>query len=118
MHQTQFSEKNPIRRIFPNLVTYLKLDWTSLPASLKCNTQKHLTRIKHKTAGNVDTHDPYLFLNNIHYCQPKGVLLGAWPCGTINMVGELHGAESKTQVYGQLHNFLSRNKEATQHLGI
>ena len=27
-----------------------------------------------------------------------GILLGAWPCGIAVMIGELFGAESKTQV--------------------
>ena len=52
--------------------------------------------------------------NNLH----SGVLLGAWPCGTIVMIGELFGAESKSQVFGQLHSFLADNKEATSELGI
>ena len=29
-----------------------------------------------------------------------GILAGVHPCGTIAMVGELFGAESKQQVYG------------------
>lgn len=45
-------------------------------------------------------------------------VLGAWLCGMISMVGELYGAESKTQVYGQLHTLLSRNSEAMKQLGI
>ena len=43
--------------------------------------------------------------------------MGAWPCGTIAMLGELFGAESKTQVYGQLHTLIARNVEATSQLG-
>ena len=43
-----------------------------------------------------------------------GVLLGAWPCGVIVMLGELFGAESKAQVYGLLHAFLQQNKDFTE----
>ena len=41
-----------------------------------------------------------------------GIVVGAWPCGTIVMLGELFGAESKAQVYGTIHE----NKDATQGL--
>ena len=44
-------------------------------------------------------------------------MLGAWPCGTIAMLGALYGAESKTQVYGQLHTLIARDNEATSQLG-
>ena len=45
-----------------------------------------------------------------------GIVVGAWPCGTIVMLGELFGAESKAQVYGTIHAFLHENKNATQGL--
>ena len=35
-----------------------------------------------------------------------GVLAGMWPCGIITLVRELFIAESKSQVYGHLHQFL------------
>ncbi len=28
--------------------------------------------------------------------------MGAWPCGTIVMLGKLYGSESMSQVYGQI----------------
>lgn len=43
--------------------------------------------------------------------------MGAWPCGTVTMVGELFSAESKTQVYGSLHTFLQENKDETKTIG-
>ena len=43
--------------------------------------------------------------------------MGAWPCGTVVMVGELYGAESKSQVYGTIHTFLQENQQATNELG-
>jgi hypothetical protein len=42
-----------------------------------------------------------------------GILAGMWPCGTITMLGELFGAESKGQVYGHLHSFLHDNHKLT-----
>ena len=45
-----------------------------------------------------------------------GIVVGAWPCGTIVMLGEVFGAESKAQVYGTIHA-LHQNKNATQGLG-
>jgi len=35
-----------------------------------------------------------------------GVLAMMWPCGVISSLSELYNAESKSQVYGQLHDFL------------
>ena len=46
-----------------------------------------------------------------------GIVVGAWLCGTITMIGELFGAESKTQIYGSLHTFLQENKEGTKVMG-
>lgn len=60
-----------------------------------CNTEKDRIRLNYRTAG---------------------ILVGAWPCGTINMVAELYGAESKPQVYGALHTFLQENKEEMANL--
>ena len=42
-----------------------------------------------------------------------GILAGAWPCGTIALVAELFGSESKSQVYGSLHTFVQENHAAT-----
>ena len=46
-----------------------------------------------------------------------GIAAGAWPCGTITMLGELFGAESKTQIYGFVHTFLQENERETSSLG-
>ena len=35
-----------------------------------------------------------------------GVLAGMWPCGIVVLLTELFSAESKTQVYAALHEFL------------
>ena len=45
-----------------------------------------------------------------------GILAGAWPCGTIALVAELFGSESKSQVYGSLHTFIQENHESTSDL--
>lgn len=42
-----------------------------------------------------------------------GILAGVWPCGTITMLGELFGAESKGQVYGHLNSYLFDNESLT-----
>ena len=34
------------------------------------------------------------------------------------MVGELFGAESKSQVYGNIHTVLQENEQATENLGM
>lgn len=58
----------------------------------------------------------------IKYCNFTGyiigILAGAWPCGTVTMITELFCAESKTQVYGTLHTFLSENKEETKNISM
>ena len=47
----------------------------------------------------------------------QGILVGAWPRGTIVLVLELYGAKSLTQVYGAIHTFLQENKSAANDLG-
>ena len=45
-----------------------------------------------------------------------GIVAGVWPCGTITMLAELYGAETKAQVYETLHTFLQQNKDSTNEL--
>ena len=45
-----------------------------------------------------------------------GVMLGAWPCGIIVLLGELFGAESRSQVYALLHTFLMKNSSSTKEI--
>ena len=45
-----------------------------------------------------------------------GILAAMWPCGIIVIVSELF-IESKSQVYGILHDFLHRNDQAMSNLG-
>ena len=48
----------------------------------------------------------------------KGILAGVRPCGIIALIGELFGAESKGQVYGLLHSYLTANECATSSLSM
>jgi hypothetical protein len=54
---------------------------------------------------------------NFHFVN-TGILAAAWPCGIIVYIGELHKAESKGQVYGQLHQFLNDNPAVASDLGM
>lgn len=45
-----------------------------------------------------------------------GILAAMWPCGVITFVQELFLAESKSQVYGHLHQYLQSNPETASHL--
>ena len=43
--------------------------------------------------------------------------MGAWPCGTIVLLNELFGTESKSQVYGSIHTLLAENEKNTGGIG-
>ena len=45
-----------------------------------------------------------------------GILAGMWPCGIIAFVRELFNAESKSQVYSHLHQYLQDNAVASTKL--
>lgn len=45
-----------------------------------------------------------------------GVLGGVWPCGIITLLDELYIAESKSQVYGSIHNLLWSNPSHTENI--
>jgi len=45
-----------------------------------------------------------------------GVLAMMWPCGVISSLSELYNAESKNQVYGQLHDFLRNLPDVASNL--
>ena len=42
------------------------------------------------------------------------ILAGIWPCGIITLLAELFIRESKSQVYGAVHDFIRCNPEATE----
>ena len=45
-----------------------------------------------------------------------GILAGIWPCGIVTLISELFLAESKSQVYGHLHEFLQTNPEVVSNI--
>ena len=45
-----------------------------------------------------------------------GILGGMWPCGIITLVREIFLAESKSQVYAHLHDFLQGAPETSSRL--
>ena len=47
-----------------------------------------------------------------------GLLAGLRSCGIIVLLAELFTAESKTQVYGCLHEFLRRSSKAISAIGM
>ena len=46
------------------------------------------------------------------------MLAGVWPCGIITLLRELFVAESKSQVYGHLHQFLQDYSETANCLSV
>lgn len=82
---------------------------------LKCNTEKDKHgRLNYRTAGTSLYHDTTLGIILFFV----GVLAGVWPCGTITMLGEIFGAESKAgQVYGHIHSYLFDNDMSTSTIG-
>ena len=46
-----------------------------------------------------------------------GILAGIQPCGIIVLFAELFNAESKSQVYAHLHEFLRKNAKFSNNLG-
>ena len=52
--------------------------------------------------------------NNYNRKYLTDIMLGAWPCGIIVLLGELFGAESNSQVYALLHTFLLKNDSSTK----
>ena len=57
-------------------------------------------------------------LSNFFFCFvcTLGILAGMWPCGIVTFIHELFIAESKSQVYDHLHNFLLKNEGAASSL--
>ena len=92
---------------------YSSFSETNQP-SLNCRTEKDRTiRLNHRTAG-ICTSLNTLRFNYIY--EHTGILAGMWPCGVITFIRELFVAESKSQVYGHVHQFLQDNHETALHL--
>lgn len=82
-------------------------------SKVTCNTEKdrHI-RLNLRTAGN----------NNYTYyglllCPSPGILAGLRPCGVIVFLNELFTSESKTQVYGCLHNYYHKYPITANNIG-
>ena len=54
----------------------------------------------------------------MHNYNNYNILAGAWPCGTIALVAEIFGSESKSQVHGSPHTFVQENHAATSDLAM
>lgn len=79
---------------------------------LNCRTEKDRgVRLNHRTAGINNTSTIVLIIIIF-----AGILAGMWPCGIITFIRELFIAESKSQVYGHIHQFLQNNSETASHL--
>ena len=60
--------------------------------------------------------NPARFISYVVLIYIIGVLAGMWPCGVITFIREMFNAESKSQVYGHLHQFLHHNPETASKL--
>ena len=86
-------------------------------AKPKCKTEKDRSvRLNARTAGIVHTILHTDIHVSIQICFYSGILAVMWPCGVIVHVSELFTAESKTQVYGQLHDLLWTHPRAAMKL--
>ena len=111
-----------INTAFTHTCSSFALPEDSTLPQLKCKTEKDTHgRLNYRTAGTVPMLDlqnrescPWHVLSPI--CHFTGILAGIHPCGVITLVGELFGAESKGQVYGLLHTYLSENESHTKSL--
>lgn len=84
---------------------------------LNCNTEKDKgVRLNARTTGKSLLQVNYKFSLSITFLSNEGVLAGLWPCGVIAMVSELFISESKSQVYGNLHDFLQASPETAKKL--
>ena len=62
---------------------------------------------------------PLFFYNSCYITSGvifSGILARIWPCGVITLLRELFLAESISQVYGHLHQFLQSEPSATFNL--
>lgn len=80
-----------------------------------CNTEKdrHISR-NQRTAGICHR---FLLYHKNYYNYSLGILAGLRPCGIIVLLCELYTAESKTQVYGCLHDYYTRHPTAAKNIG-
>lgn len=85
---------------------------TQSSVPLSCRTEKDRgVRLNHRTAGII------IIIYSVNIIVSfAGILAGMWPCGIITLIRELFIAESKSRVYGHIHQFLQNNSETASHL--
>lgn len=84
---------------------------------------KHLRCQTEKEKLNLETASRYIYTQsdnrNRTFCMHYlGILDGMRPCGIILFINELFISESLSQVYGILHEFLSRQENVLNNLGL
>ena len=95
------------------------VDTTS--SDILCNTEKDKSRTHHRTAGKEYALTKFLW--QLHFVilpsqfHQTGILAGIRPCGIIVLLAELFTAESKSQVYANLHQLLRKNPCISKNLG-
>ena len=55
---------------------------------------------------------------DFYFVSNVGILAGMRPCGVIVLLSELYVSESKSQVYGYLHNYYSLHPATAQSIGM
>ena len=82
-------------------------------AALSCNTEKDWhTRLNARTAGT------WIYYSDAtSHFMIIGILAGMRPCGLIILLSELFTSESKSQVYGCLHNYYSHHPTMAGKIG-
>lgn len=102
-------------------------------AIITCNTEKDKHRVKNQTAGMMDATTQNILCVCVYeyvftfwkvteqtyseqtYSCNVGILVC---CGTVALIVELFGTESKSQVHGTVHTFLPNNHESNSDLGM
>ena len=101
----------------------------STSLDIVCNTEKDRTRLHDRTAGEVTSKKNSTF-TSVEACNhkqyhillftlyPIGILAGVRPCGIIVLLAELFRAESKSQVYAILHEYLRKHPCVLKNIGM
>lgn len=107
--------------MFMYLVLCRIFESTLAVQDLLCRTEKDRTRLHDHTAGKIcikeymmDMADNYIHVFTMHHI---GILAGVRPCGIIVLLAELFRAESKSQVYANLHEFLRKHPHVSENIG-
>ena len=84
-----------------------------------------LTHYLRQPTANVKNEQPtanvkneQLYIADNRRCFITGILAGVRPCGVIVLLAELFRAESKSQVYANLHEFMRRHPRVLENIGM